>query len=131
MAFATAVQFTYRRTNDASTETNEDRTEAGYFGDHRGVYGVRGVERATVWLYGEVLWVHTQHFDYEAERRGRTKQVQIITSPLVKRYRDGEGSMFLIEIPRTMAEVLKLEDFVLAAEEVERFKGRIDTTRQW
>jgi hypothetical protein len=92
--------------------------------------GVRGVERATVWLYGEVLWVHTQHFDYEAERHGRTKQVQIITSPLVKRYRDGEGSMFLIEIPRTMAEVLKLEDFVLDGPELERFKGRIDTSEE-
>jgi hypothetical protein len=93
--------------------------------------GVRGGERATVWLYGEVLWVHTQHFDFEAERHGRTKQVQIITSPLVKRYRDGEGSMFLIEIPRTMAEVLKIEDFVLDGPELERFKGRIDTTRSW
>jgi hypothetical protein len=99
----------------------------------------------TVWVYGEVLWGEARSFDFEAEPPERSskfkvqgstglrpKRVTILTpsgrSAMITRYRDGSLPMFLIEMPRTMSQVLGLEEYVLSPEELERKKQRIDTT---
>lgn len=94
------------------------------------VTGVRAEDIGTVWVYGEILWAKLGSFAFEAERpasRLKPKAVNLIPGQ-VTRYRDGGTSMFLIEMPRAMAKVLDIEEYVLTPEELKRKMERIDTS---
>ncbi|MBV9217365.1 MAG: hypothetical protein JO053_14445 [Acidobacteria bacterium] len=69
----------------------------------------------TVWVYGEVGWMYKGQFDLE----GRT-----VTTSMVKRFRDGDSAMFLVEMPRAMARVLGLEGLIVTGYKLERLKGQ-------
>lgn len=98
----------------------------------------------TVWVYGEVMWIKFTSFEFECEppdsrfqisdsglkTRLRPKAVNIIPGQ-VTRYRDGGTPMFLIEMSRTMAKVLEIEQYVLGPEELKRKMERIDTSVPW
>lgn len=84
----------------------------------------------TVWVYGEYKGASEHVTKFEASRGRRTMFVEIMNRQ-VKRYRDGETSLFLIEMPSVMAKVLGLEEFVLDDAELERLRRYVDTSRPW
>lgn len=84
----------------------------------------------TVWIYGQMMWATVPDFEFEASRGRTVKKVRLMAEQ-VKRYRDGESNLWLIELPATMATVLGLDDLILPPDELERLKKNIDTSRAW
>lgn len=85
---------------------------------------------STVWIYGQMMWATVPDFEFEASRGRTVKKVRLMAE-MVKRYRDGESNLWLIELPQTMATALGLDDLVLPPNELERLKKNIDTSRAW
>lgn len=74
-----------------------------------------------VWIYGEMVWAAPISFDFIAIRGKLFTQVRLMTDQ-VRRYRDGETNLFLIEISSITASVLGLEDYLLGPGEIETKK---------
>lgn len=83
------------------------------------VTGVTTVPSETVWIYGRALWCHAGRMEFRCEGMKPGQHVVIATG-LVKRYRDGDSDAFLIGMPKHMAEVLEVGEFLLTPEMVER-----------
>jgi hypothetical protein len=80
------------------------------------VTGLAGGEVETVWVYGVAFWCQAGRMVFSVD--GGTEPVTLVTS-LITRYRDGESSHFLVELPRPMAEVLGIDKYALDEKAVE------------
>lgn len=98
-------------------ETAQNEIDA-VIADVTGMTGVGAGE--TVWVYGEVVWMHGGEFTFQPEG-GR---VVGLTTSLVRRFRDGESSMFLIELPYAMARGLGIDAHKVEGHRLERLRGR-------
>ena len=90
--------------------------------------GFTGEACETVWVYGRALWCYLGRMEFQPE--GSAKAVTIATR-LIKRYRDGDSSCFLVEMPRHMASTLEIEGCVLDGEDLKRKFSVIDTSREF
>lgn len=81
-----------------------------------------------VWVYAQMLWGDHPSAEFTVMRGTHWKRVTLMVDQ-VKRYRDGETSYFLIQMPHTMAAALGIEDLILPLGELERLRRSIDTTR--
>lgn len=81
------------------------------------------------WFYGQMNWADYPAFDFTVTRGKEWKQVKLMADQ-VRRYQDGEGSMFfLIEMPAYMAVILEIEHLMLTVGELAWLRRTIDTTR--
>lgn len=83
-----------------------------------------------VWVYAAMLWGDHPSAEFTVMRGQHWKRVTLMVDQ-VKRYRDGETSYFLIQMPHTMAAALGIEDLILPLGELARLKRYIDMTHEY
>ena len=83
---------------------------------------------AKCWVYAQMLWGDHPSAEFTVMRGTHWKRVTLMVDQ-VKRYRDGETSYFLIQMPHTMAAALGIEDLILPLGELARLQRNIDVSR--
>lgn len=75
-------------------------------------------------VYGNLGWIHENHYDVELMRRGRTREVRFLHSMMP--YVRDSASTALIEVPKGVVAALDLALFVLDDAEVAKYRARAE-----
>lgn len=86
-----------------------------------------------VCAYGTAKWIKqttTTWILWQPYGKVREKAVTLLQAGITK-YRDGDSSEFLLEMPEAYATIYEIENYLLSEADLERLKQRVDTSRAW